>query len=280
MQMVKQGKVRDIYNAGEELLLVASDRISAYDVILPTHVPGKGSILTGISRFWFKRFEEIIPNHLSQRKLQDLIKDESLLGILESRSMLVKKAEPLAVEAIVRGYLSGSGWKEYQSKGTVCGIQLPAGLRESDKLPEPIFTPSTKADVGDHDENISFEKAAGIIGQERAEQVRDFSLRIYKAASDYARTRGIIIADTKFEFGIYNNELILIDEVLTPDSSRFWPEDQYKPGQGQPSYDKQYVRDWLSQSGWDKTPPGPELPPEVVENTAAKYHEIVKILCP
>jgi len=278
LKLLKQGKVRDIYDAGDDLLLVASDRISAFDVILPTHIPGKGRVLTQLSRFWFDRFNHIIPNHLSRQPLSELITDPSLLSELEPRSMRVQKARPLAVEAIVRGYISGSGWKEYQVSGTVCGIKLPAGLKEADKLPEPIFTPSTKAEVGDHDENISFAEAIAILGKEVAEKVRDISLRIYTEAADYARTRGIIIADTKFEFGLIGDQMILIDELLTPDSSRFWPEKLYQPGKGQLSYDKQYVRDWLLRSGWDKTPPGPQLPAEVVKNTAEKYNEILNIL--
>lgn len=278
LKLVKQGKVRDIYDAGEDLLLVASDRISAFDVILPTLIPGKGRILTQLSRFWFSRFGHILPNHLSPRPLTELVRDPALQAELEPRTMRVCKARPLAVEAIVRGYISGSGWKEYQSSGTICGMDLPQGLRESEKLPEPIFTPSTKAEVGVHDENISFQEAANIIGREQAEKVRDASLRIYSEAADYARTRGIIIADTKFEFGMIGDEMVLIDEVLTPDSSRFWPMDQYEPGRGQPAYDKQYVRDWLLSSGWDKNPPGPNLPPDVVKNTANKYNEILEIL--
>ncbi len=278
LKLVKQGKVRDIYDAGEDLLLVASDRISAFDVILPTLIPGKGRILTQLSRFWFSRFGHILPNHLSPRPLTELVRDPALQAELEPRTMRVCKARPLAVEAVVRGYISGSGWKEYQSSGTICGMDLPQGLRESEKLPEPIFTPSTKAEVGVHDENISFQEAANIIGREQAEKVRDASLRIYSEAADYARTRGIIIADTKFEFGMIGDEMVLIDEVLTPDSSRFWPMDQYEPGRGQPAYDKQYVRDWLLSSGWDKNPPGPNLPPDVVKNTANKYNEILEIL--
>ncbi|MEW6515445.1 MAG: phosphoribosylaminoimidazolesuccinocarboxamide synthase [candidate division FCPU426 bacterium] len=278
LKLVKQGKVRDIYDAGEDLLLVASDRVSAFDVVLPTLIPGKGEVLTQLSCFWFDRFSGLVPNHLSPRPLSELIKDASVYQALERRTMRVKKAQPLGVEAIVRGYLSGSGWQEYKKSGTVCGVKLPQGLRESDPLPEPIFTPSTKAEIGLHDENISFEKAADIVGRSVAEQVRDLSLRIYRAAAEYARTRNIIIADTKFEFGLIGGTLVLIDEVLTPDSSRFWPLAQYQPGQGQPSLDKQYVRDWLLASGWDKTPPGPELPETVVRNTAQKYNEILQIL--
>lgn len=278
LKLIKQGKVRDIYDAGEDLLLVASDRISAFDVVLPTMIPGKGEVLTQLSRFWFKRFSALIPNHLSPRPLSALVGDPTLLAALEKRTMRVRKARPLAVEAIVRGYLSGSGWLEYQKSGTVCGVKLPAGLRESDQLPEPLFTPSTKADIGLHDENISFDQAADVLGRAAAEKVRDLSLKIYRAAAEYARSRKIIIADTKFEFGMIGDTLVLIDEVLTPDSSRFWPLDRYQPGQGQPSFDKQYVRDWLLASGWDKTPPGPELPEDVVRNTAQKYNEILQIL--
>lgn len=278
LKLVKQGKVRDIYDAGEDLLLVASDRLSAFDVVLPTAIPGKGEVLTQISHFWFDRFAGLVPNHLSPRSLTPLIQDPSLLAALEPRTMRVRKARPLAVEAIVRGYLSGSGWQEYQKSGTVCGVKLPAGLRESDPLPEPLFTPSTKAEIGLHDENISFDQASEIVGRETAEKVRALSLKIYREAAEYARSRKIIIADTKFEFGLIGDSLVLIDEVLTPDSSRFWPLDQYQPGKGQPSFDKQYVRDWLLASGWDKTPPGPELPEAIVRTTAQKYREIYQIL--
>jgi phosphoribosylaminoimidazole-succinocarboxamide synthase len=278
LKLTKQGKVRDIYDAGEDLLLVASDRVSAFDVVLPTLITGKGEVLTQLSRFWFNRFAGLIPNHLSPRPLSSLIKDPQLLAVLEPRTMRVRKARPLGVEAIVRGYLSGSGWQEYKNSGTVSGIKLPAGLRESDQLPEPLFTPSTKAEIGLHDENISFEKASEILGRAVAEQVRALSLKIYLAAAEYARSRQIIIADTKFEFGLIGDTLVLIDEVLTPDSSRFWPLEHYQPGQGQPSLDKQYVRDWLLASGWDKTPPGPELPENIVRTTAQKYREILQIL--
>jgi phosphoribosylaminoimidazole-succinocarboxamide synthase len=276
--LIKQGKVRDIYDLGDDLLMVASDRISAFDVILPTPIPDKGKVLTQVSRFWFKKFAAIIPNHLSPRSIAEAVKDPVLAAELELRAQRVRKAQPLPIEAIVRGYLSGSGWKEYQKNGTVCGIKLPAGLRESDPLPEPIFTPSTKAEIGTHDENITFDQAEKLMEKGLAKKVKDVSIRIYREAAAYARTRGIIIADTKFEFGLLNGELILIDEVLTPDSSRFWPESSYQPGQGQPSFDKQYVRDWLIQSGWDMKAPGPELPSEVVRNTAAKYEEAFKRL--
>jgi phosphoribosylaminoimidazole-succinocarboxamide synthase len=276
--LLKQGKVRDIYDLGEDLLLVASDRLSAFDVVLPTPIPGKGAVLTRLSRFWFARFAGLVPDQLSPRPLAEAVRDPRLLAELEPRTLRVRKANPLPVEAIVRGYLSGSGWKEYLATGAICGVRLPSGLRESDKLPEPIFTPSTKAEVGVHDENIGFAEVEKLLGRERAAQVRDLALRLYSEAAEYARTRGIIIADTKFEFGLLDGALILIDEVLTPDSSRFWPADRYRPGSGQPSFDKQYVRDWLLGTGWDQRPPGPELPAEVVRNTAAKYAEAVRRL--
>lgn len=273
LKLKARGKVRDIYDLGNELLIVATDRISTFDVVLPTPIPGKGEILSNMSRFWFNRTKNIIPNHISSAKMSDVIKDKEWLAKIGDRGMVVKKAKPLAVEAIVRGYISGSGWKEYQGKGTICGIKLPSGLKESDKLPSTIFTPSTKAEIGLHDENISFEESAKILGEKIANRVRDTAIKIYDESAAYARERGIIIADTKFEFGILGDELILIDEVLTPDSSRFWPVSEYKPGGAQPSFDKQYVRDWLIASGWDKNPPAPELPEEVVNKTAEKYLE-------
>jgi len=252
---------------------VASDRISAFDVIMPNGIPRKGEVLTQISHFWFARFASLVPNHLLAGANDPLPANlQPYAGLLAGRSMIVKKAKPLAIECIVRGYLSGSGWKEYKKSQTVCGIQLPAGLTESAELPEPIFTPSTKAEAG-HDENISFAEAEKIVGSDLARQARDLSLMIYKAGRDYARQRGIIIADTKFEFGLFEGKLILIDEVLTLDSSRFWPADQYVPGQGQPSFDKQFVRDYLETLTWDKTPPGPTLPDDVVNKTSAKYLE-------
>ena len=278
IKKLRSGKVRDIFDLGDALLLVASDRISAFDVIMPNGIPRKGEVLTQISHFWFEKFASLVPNHLLRRANEPLGVPAldglpaAQLADLQRRSMVVKKARPLAIECIVRGYLSGSGWKEYKKAQTVCGIQLPAGLTESAELPEPIFTPSTKAEAG-HDENISFEQAQKIAGAELSTQVRDLSLKIYRAGRDYARQRGIIIADTKFEFGLSDGKLILIDEVMTPDSSRFWPADQYQPGRGQPSFDKQFVRDYLETLDWNKTPPGPMLPPDVVAKTSAKYLE-------
>jgi phosphoribosylaminoimidazole-succinocarboxamide synthase len=270
---LKSGKVREIFDLGDRLLMVATDRISAFDVVLPNGIPHKGAVLTQLSHFWFERFADRVPNHLLARAGDPLPPQlQPFADRLARRSMIVKKARPLAIECVVRGYLAGSGWKEYQRSQTVCGVRLPPGLQESSELPEPIFTPATKAETG-HDENISFEQAARIVGAELAARVRDLSLQIYNAARDYARQRGIIIADTKFEFGLYEGELILIDEVLTPDSSRFWPADQYAPGRSQPSFDKQFVRDYLETLDWDKTPPGPALPPEVVAKTSAKYLE-------
>ncbi len=273
IKKVRSGKVREVFDLGDAFLLVASDRISAFDVIMPNGIPRKGEVLTQISHFWFARFASLVPNHLLAGANDPLPANlQPYAGLLAGRSMIVKKAKPLAIECIVRGYLSGSGWKEYKKSQTVCGIQLPAGLTESAELPEPIFTPSTKAEAG-HDENISFAEAEKIVGADLARQARDLSLMIYKAGRDYARQRGIIIADTKFEFGLFEGKLILIDEVLTPDSSRFWPADQYVPGQGQPSFDKQFVRDYLETLTWDKNPPGPTLPDDVVNKTSAKYLE-------
>jgi phosphoribosylaminoimidazole-succinocarboxamide synthase len=273
IKKVRSGKVREVFDLGDSFLLVASDRLSAFDVILPNGIPRKGEVLTQLSHFWFAKFASLVPNHLLAGAEDPLPAHlQPFASLLARRSMIVKKAKPLAIECIVRGYLSGSGWKEYKKSQTVCGIQLPAGLTESAELPEPIFTPSTKAEAG-HDENISFAEAVKIVGVEFATQARDLSLKIYRAGRDYAREHGIIIADTKFEFGIFEGKLILIDEVLTPDSSRFWPADQYVPGQGQPSFDKQFVRDYLETLTWDKTPPGPVLPPEVIAKTSAKYLE-------
>ena len=273
IKKVRSGKVREVYDLGESFLLVASDRISAFDVIMPNGIPRKGEVLTQISHFWFEKFADLVPNHLLAKANDPLPANlQPYAAQLARRSMIVKKAKPLAIECIVRGYLSGSGLKEYKKSQTVCGIQLPAGLVDSSELPEPIFTPSTKAEAG-HDENISFEEACKIVGTDLATQARDLSLKIYKAGRDYAKQRGIIIADTKFEFGLFEGKLILIDEVLTPDSSRFWPADKYAPGRGQPSFDKQFVRDYLETLTWDKTPPGPTLPAEVVAKTSATYLE-------
>jgi phosphoribosylaminoimidazole-succinocarboxamide synthase len=278
IQKLKSGKVREVFDLGDHLLFVATDRISAFDVILPNGIPRKGEVLTQISRFWFGQTVTFQSNHLVQTppnmfNVPALARlPAELQAKLAGRSMVVKKAKPLAIECVVRGYLAGSGWKEYQHSQTVCGIRLPAGLKESSELPEPIFTPATKAETG-HDENISFEQAAQITGIKVAEQARAASLAIYNSARDYARQRGIIIADTKFEFGELDGALLLIDEVLTPDSSRFWPADRYAPGKGQPSFDKQFVRDYLETLDWNKTPPGPVLPPEIVAKTSAKYLE-------
>ncbi len=270
---IKSGKVREIFDLGDALLLVATDRISAFDCVLPNGIPRKGEVLTRLSCFWFERFADLAPNHLLAGPDTPLpARLEPFAARLRRRSMLVKKARPLPIECVVRGYLAGSGWKEYCRTRAVCGIPLPEGLLESAELPEPIFTPATKAETG-HDENISFARAAELVGQELAERVRVLSLRLYREARDYARPRGIIIADTKFEFGLCEGELILIDEVLTPDSSRFWPADEYQPGLSQPSFDKQFVRDYLETLDWDKTPPAPALPRDIVAKTQQKYLE-------
>lgn len=271
IRKLKSGKVREIFDLGDRLLLVATDRISAFDCIMPNGIPRKGEVLTQISHFWFDRFASSIPNHRYLRAQDPLPASlQPWAKQLAGRSMIVKKAQPLAIECVVRGYLAGSGWKEYRQSQTVCGIPLPGGLRECSELPQPIFTPATKAESG-HDENIPFETAAKIVGAEIAEQAKATSLQIYESARSYARERGILIADTKFEFGIYEGQLILIDEVLTPDSSRFWPAADYQPGRAQPSFDKQFVRDYLETLDWDKTPPAPALPPDVVARTQAKY---------
>jgi len=270
---VKTGKVREIFDLGDSLLFVASDRISAFDCIMPNGIPRKGEVLTQISYFWFAQTESFQPNHLISRAKEPLPKQlQPFADKLNGRSMIVKKAKPLAIECVVRGYLAGSGWKEYRERQSVCGIKLPPGLKESSEVPEPVFTPATKAETG-HDENISFEEAARITGQEIAEKARAASLKIYNFARDYARKRGIIIADTKFEFGLLDGNLILIDEVLTPDSSRFWPADQYQAGKSQPSFDKQFVRDYLETLDWNKNPPAPALPAEVIARTQGKYLE-------
>jgi len=266
-----RGKVRDIYEVGDKLLIVATDRLSAFDAVLPTPIPDKGRVLTQISVFWFEKLADVVPHHVITAK--DFTGElapyaESLKG----RAMLVRRTEPAPIECVVRGYITGSGWKDYQKTGKICGIPLPAGLRESDRLPEPIFTPSTKATTG-HDENISFDETVARVGRKLAERLRDTSLEIYKRAVEHAAARGIIIADTKFEFGLDGDQLIWIDEALTPDSSRFWPADQYAPGRSQPSFDKQYVRDYLEKIGWNKQPPAPALPPDVVAATTAKYRE-------
>jgi len=275
LSLINSGKVRDIYAVDDEhMLIVTSDRISAFDVILPDPIPEKGAVLTAVSNFWFGRTGHIVANHLSDKTLEQILPDPDERAPIDGRGIVVKKLKPLPVEAIVRGYLIGSGWKDYQNSGAVCGIQLPEGLQQAQQLPEAIYTPSTKAEIGEHDENINFEKTVELLGQDMAEKVRDLSLQIYKDAAAYARNRGIIIADTKFEFGTdTNGELVLIDEVLTPDSSRFWPADLYQVGISPPSFDKQYVRDYLETLHWDKTPPGPNLPEEVINNTAAKYKE-------
>jgi len=271
-----RGKVRDIYELGDKLLIVATDRLSAFDVVMPTPIPDKGRVLTQLSLFWFERLKDAVPNHLLSAEdfpaPFDAHRDQ-----LAGRAMLVRKTRPLPIECVVRGYLSGSGWKEYQASGTVCGIALPSGLRESDRLPEPIFTPATKASSG-HDENISFAAAAELVGSQLADKVRRISLDIYQRAAAYAAPRGVILADTKFEFGLLDGELIWIDEALTPDSSRFWPAAEYRPGGPQISFDKQFVRDYLERIRWPKTPPGPELPPDVVAATRAKYREAYRLL--
>ena len=273
-----RGKVRDIYDTGDNLLMVATDRISAFDYILPDEIPFKGEILNRISEFWFKKFADIVPNHLVSIDTADFPAEYAeYADYLAGRSMLVKKAEPIMVECIVRGYLTGSGKKTYDEDGTVCGIKLPEGLVEASKLPEPLFTPSTKAAIGDHDENISYERCVELVGEDIASQLRDLSLKIYTAAAEYAATRGIIIADTKFEFGIIDGKVTLIDECLTPDSSRFWPADTYEEGKVQPSYDKQYVRNWLK-ANWDMTGDAPHLPAEVIEGTSARYREAYEII--
>lgn len=272
------GKVRDIYQAGENLLMVATDRISAFDYILPDEIPFKGEVLNRISAFWFDKFADLVPNHLVSIDVADFPEEfAEYKSYLSGRAMLVRRAETIPVECIVRGYLTGSGKKTYDADGTVCGIHLPAGLTEASKLPEPLFTPSTKAALGDHDENISFDRCVEIVGADVAEQIRDYSLKIYTAAAEYAATRGIIIADTKFEFGIIDGKVTLIDECLTPDSSRFWPASSYEEGKVQPSYDKQFVRNWLT-ANWDMTGDAPHLPADVVEGTSARYREAYQII--
>ena len=273
-----RGKVRDIYDAGENLLMVATDRISAFDFILPDEIPFKGEVLNRISAFWFDKFADIVPNHLVSIDPADFPEEfAEYRDYLAGRAMLVKKAQTIPIECIVRGYLTGSGKKTYDENGTVCGIQLPEGMTEASKLPEPLFTPSTKAEIGDHDENISFERCCEIVGEDIAAQIRDLSLKIYKAAAEYAATRGIIIADTKFEFGVIDGKVTLIDECLTPDSSRFWPAASYEEGKIQPSYDKQFVRNWLK-ANWDMTGETPHLPAEVIDGTSERYREAFQII--
>jgi phosphoribosylaminoimidazole-succinocarboxamide synthase len=270
-----RGKVRDIYPIDDErMLIVTTDRLSAFDVILPDPIPGKGEILTAISNFWFDHTRTLIPNHILGEPLESVLTDPEDLEQVRGRAIIVRRLKPLPIEAVARGYLIGSGWKDYQASGKVCGIPLPEGLRQADRLPEPIFTPATKAAAGDHDENITFEETVKILGQKLAEQVRDATLSVYRYAAEYARARGIIIADTKFEFAVDDNgELVLIDEILTPDSSRFWPADSYQPGISPPSFDKQFVRDYLETLDWNKRAPGPRLPAEVMEQTADRYRE-------
>ncbi|OQY05787.1 MAG: phosphoribosylaminoimidazolesuccinocarboxamide synthase [Desulfobacteraceae bacterium 4572_123] len=279
LNLVKRGKVRDIYDLGDTLLMVVTDRISAFDVVMPDQLPDKGIILTQISLFWFDVMESIIQNHVITANVDEYPEIcRPYADSLRGRSMLVKKADPLPVECIARGYISGSGWKSYQKSGDVCGIKLPPGLKESEKLPQPIFTPSTKADEGLHDINIKFSEAENLIGKSLAGRVKELTLAIYKKGAELAADRGIIIADTKFEFGLIGNDLILIDEVLTPDSSRFWPKTSYKPGGAQKSFDKQYLRDYLNALNWDKTPPGPSLPEEIITKTRSKYLEALTLL--
>ncbi len=275
LPLLNRGKVRDIYAVGDaHMLIVTTDRLSAFDVVLPTPIPGKGQVLTRLSNFWFGRTRHLVPNHLADLPLDDVVPDPEERSQIEDRAVVVRRLDPLPVEAIVRGYLAGSGWKDYQRTGGVCGIPLPQDLRQADKLPEPIFTPSTKAEKGAHDENVSFERTAELLGGDVAGRVREVSLTIYRLARDYAESRGIIVADTKFEFALdETGQLVLIDEVLTPDSSRFWPADEYAPGSSPPSFDKQFVRDWLESTGWDKRPPAPALPPDIAAKTAGKYQE-------
>jgi phosphoribosylaminoimidazole-succinocarboxamide synthase len=280
LPLINQGKVRDIYDVdADKMLIITTDRLSAFDVILPTPIAGKGAVLTQIANFWFDRLTHIIPNHLTGIAPESVVKDVAEHAQLGERAIVVKKLKPLPIEAVVRGYLVGSGWKEYQKSGTVCGIALPAGLQEASRLPEPIFTPSTKAELGTHDENITFGQTVALVGPELAAKVRDTAIALYQAAAEYALTKGIIIADTKFEFGLdAAGTLYLIDEALTPDSSRFWPADQYKVGSNPPSFDKQFVRDWLEATGWNKQAPGPELPADVAAKTSEKYREALRQL--
>jgi len=280
LKLLGRGKVRDIYEADDQhLLIVATDRLSAYDVVMPNPIPGKGEILTSLSNFWFDMMSDLIPNHLTKLKINSYINDEKEIKILEKRSVIVKKLKPLPIESVVRGYLIGSGWRDYKENGAICGIKLPKNLNQAQKLPEIIYTPATKAAAGDHDVNINYKMTESLIGEELAKRVKEASINIYKRAFDYAISRGIIIADTKFEFGLDNEEnLYLIDEILTPDSSRFWPKDSYKVGISPPSFDKQYLRDYLDTLSWKKVAPGPDLPGEIIKNTYQKYLEAKKIL--
>ncbi|RFC32081.1 MAG: phosphoribosylaminoimidazole-succinocarboxamide synthase [Candidatus Nitrotoga sp. MKT] len=280
LPLLHRGKVRDIYEVDDDhLLIVQTDRLSAFDVILPTPVPGKGQVLTTLSNFWFSKLNNVLPNHLTGIKPESLVKTDEERAQLTGRAFVVKRLRPVPIEAIVRGYLAGSAWKEYQKTGMVCGIKLPADLQEAQKLPQPLFTPSTKAPAGEHDENISFEQAVKLLGVPRANAVRHAALSLYTQAAEYAATKGIIIADTKFEFGVDSSgKMYLIDEALTPDSSRFWPADQYNVGSNPPSFDKQFVRDWMETSGWNKQLPAPKVPADIIEKTAEKYHEAVRLL--
>jgi phosphoribosylaminoimidazole-succinocarboxamide synthase len=273
LPLLFRGKVRDIYDAGQYLLLVATDRLSAFDVVLPTPIPEKGRILTELSLFWFDRMKDLVPNHVVSTDVSPYVTDPIERAQLAGRTVVCRKAKPLKIETVVRGYLAGTGWKDYQRDGTVCGVKLPAGLRNADRLPEPIFTPSTKAPPGQHDENITFNQATDIVGEELAHEVRELSLAVYRAAAEYAETRGLIVADTKFEWGLVDDALILIDELLTPDSSRFWPRSEWQPGRTPPSFDKQPIRDYLESIGFNKKPPAPELPPKVVRQTTERYRE-------
>lgn len=278
LNFFKRGKVRDIYDIGEALLIVATDRISCFDVVLSQGIPFKSKVLTGLSCFWFKFTKNVIKNHFITADVEKFPEEVyKYREILDGRTMLVKKSKPLPVECVVRGYLSGSAWKEYREKQSVCGINLPSGLKESDKLPEPIFTPATKTDIG-HDVNITEKYVQNLIGKEITEKIKEKSIAIYKKASEYAESKGIIIADTKFEFGIYDSEILLIDEILTPDSSRFWPKDKYQPGKSQPSFDKQFVRDYLESLDWDKNPPAPDLPEHIIKKTSEKYLNAYKMI--
>ena len=279
LSVVKQGKVRDIYDVGDYLLMVATDRLSAFDVIMPDPIPDKGKVLTQLCVFWFNLMSDIVPHHLIEADVSAFPSEcQKYKDILSGRSMLVKKVEPLPIECVVRGYISGSGWKSYQRDGTICGLSIPEGLIESERLPEPLFTPSTKEEIGLHDVNISFAEAANRVGSETAEKVRDLSLAIYKRGVEIASEKGIIIADTKFEFGTLNGDIVLIDEILTPDSSRFWPQSAYAPGGSQPSFDKQFVRDYLLSIKFNKQPPGPRLPENIIQQTRKKYVEVLKLL--